>query len=124
MARNEVLGIQGWVGLPAILSARRALLQGQSAAVPPLLVIGPGALEKYLEAWSQIDDSAHIFMDCEDTLGGNQTAPDRLQQALDSAVKELGLTRFTGVDGRLCSDAFSLMGYSADTRMTHRFMEV
>ncbi|KAK3270827.1 tRNAse Z trz4, mitochondrial [Cymbomonas tetramitiformis] len=119
-------------GLPAILSARRALLQGQSAAVPPLLVIGPGALEKYLEAWSQIDDSAHIFMDCEDTLGGNQTAPDRLQQALDSAVKELGLTRFTGVDGRLCSDAFSLvlehsqgwkMGYSADTRMTHRFME-
>jgi ribonuclease Z len=50
------------VGLPRILSARRALLGGDAA--PPLLVIGPRPLRRFLTEYEMVEPLAMHFVDC------------------------------------------------------------
>lgn len=64
-----------FLGLPRILSARRQLLQAQSA-LEPILVIGPRRLKFFLGAYQEVEDLGMVFLDCSQTTSEVQTCVD------------------------------------------------
>lgn len=59
-------------GLSRILSARRQLLQVQSA-LEPILVVGPKRLKFFLAAYRQVEDLGVEFLDCSQTTSEVQS---------------------------------------------------
>lgn len=126
------------VGLPTVLVERRkAILEHQlsmgkqsedeqqdSATIPPLLVIGPAPLRRFLNAFSQVEPLEFEFLDCRQTVKekwdehalrlekNSEENGDDDRFALDECVvtvsKQLGLERLVSVPVVHCAHSFAL----------------
>lgn len=115
------------VGLPTILlERRRAMLKengNASRVVPPLLVVGPAPLRRFLNAFSQVEPLDFEFVDCrnatrekwdawdkkksDDVVGDAEPFP--LDPRLVSAAASLGLRRIVSVPVVHCAQSFALV---------------
>ena len=118
------------VGLPTILLERRKAMLRESRVVPPLLVVGPAPLRRFLNAFSQVEPLDFEFVDCrnatrekwdawdknkiddekeknDDKVGDAEPFP--LDPRLVSAAASLGLRRIVSVPVVHCAQSFALV---------------
>jgi ribonuclease Z len=120
------------VGLPTILIERRKAILNEkgnaSGSVPPLLVVGPAPLRRFLNAFSQVEPLDFEFVDCRNAtnekwdshmssrrnddetnarVGDAETFP--LDPRLVSAATRLGLRRIVSVPVVHCAQSFALV---------------
>jgi ribonuclease BN (tRNA processing enzyme) len=95
------------VGLPTILIERRKAIlneKGNDASVPPLLVVGPAPLRRFLNAFSQVEPLDFEFVDCRNATREKWDAHQSRQND-DETNAQVGDAETFPLDPRLVSAA-------------------
>lgn len=115
------------LGLLGILRKREAVLAARGMKSPPVVVVAPAALERWLEAYCSIEHVPYSFVSAGCLVGSTaDAAPDSYPPALAAFLDDAGLSLMQNVRVIHCPNAFGVvlqrgssgwkMVWSGDTR--------